>query len=126
MLCAWTRNEMKVEQTGFETRFAGVWQRWLQEVDLFVVGLERRYEKGVRAEGVTVAEMLWKARRKVLIVGSDCNAGHLASPFYWDVGSGQALLGAVAWVIDNSQPRLAERTRLQKYFARQLAIPTGH
>lgn len=126
MLQAWTRNEVTIEQTGFDTRLSGVWQRWLQEADLFVVGLERRYEKGFRAEGVTVAENLWKAGRKVLVVGSECSADQLSSPFYWDIGSEQPLLNAISEVLKRSIPVPSERTHLQKHFENQLKISTGH
>src|SRR6266404_2658520 len=114
LLQGWTTHEVTLEQTGFDTRLSGVWQRWLQEVDLFVVGLERRYEKGFRAEGVTVAETLWKAGRKALIIGSQCIADQLALPFYWDIGSEQPLLNVVADVVERPLPRPSERARLRQ------------
>jgi len=123
---AWTRHEVRVERAGFETRLPGVWQRWLQEADLFVVGLERRYDKGTRAEGVPVAETFWNAGKKVLLVGSECRGDHIQAPFYWDIASGKSILQAVTAVLENPLPDPTDREKFRQHFQARLAAPTGH
>lgn len=126
MLESWTRYEITVEQSGFEIRLSGVWRRWHADADLFIIGLVRRYMQGPRAEGVKVAEMLWKVRKKVLIVGSESNDACIGVPFYWDLASNGNILEAVGSVLDEPVPKLADQARFLKAFEKRTEKPLGH
>lgn len=126
LLRGWSKRRVKVEEAGYDVRLPGVWQRWMDEADIFVLGLERRYDLGMRAEGVTVAENLIRSGKRALVVGSEANARHLMSPIYWDIGSEETFLEAVDRCLSNRQPNLDDVLPLTGFFEERLAIPTGH
>jgi len=126
LLRGWTKHGVEVEEAGYDVRLPGVWQRWIDEADIFVLGLERRYDLGMRAEGVTVAENLIRSGKRALVVGSEANARHLMSPIYWDIGSEETFLEAVDRCISNRQPNPEDVLPLTGFFEERLAIPTGH
>ena len=126
ILEAWKRHQVTAARSGFEIRLPSVWQYWLADCDLFVVGLERRYELGLRAEGVKVAETLFRNGKRVLVVGSECSASHVGLHFYWDFESKKDFLGTVAECLEAPPPSIDELAALVQYFKPRLAIPTGH
>lgn len=126
VLSAWTRHNVTVEKVGYAARLPGPMKRWIDEADLFIVGLERYYTQGRCAEGVDTAEMLFKLGRKVLVVGSECNADRVGVPFYWDIGDHQAFLDAVRRVLDSPIPSHADRERFAGFFEGRRGKPVGH
>lgn len=126
LLRGWTKHHIDVEEAGYDVRLQGVWQRWMSEADIFVLGLERRYDLGIRAEGVTVAENLIRNGKRVLVVGSEASARHLMSPIYWDIGSEETFLQAVNRCLSARQTNPDDSPSLTAFFEDRLAIPTGH
>ncbi len=115
-----------VEKTGYAARLPGPMRRWIDEADLFILGLERQYDEGRCAEGVDVAESLFKQSRKVLVVGSECSAGIIGVPFYWDLGSEKTFLEAVSDILDLPRPSSTERARFMSSFETRRNKPVGH
>lgn len=126
MLEAWTTHQVTVARSGFDIRLPSVWHQWLANCDLFVVGLERRYELGLRAEGVKVAETLFRAGKRVLVVGSEYSANQISLRYYWDMGSKRSFLETIAECLEAPPPTTDELAALVQYFKPRLAIPTGH
>lgn len=126
MLKAWMRNVVSVEKVGYAARLPGPMKRWIDEADVFVLGLERHYKEGRCAEGVDVAESLFRLGRKVLIVASECNANRLGVPFYWDIASEKPYLETLKAVIDSPVPGLPERERVLSFFGKRRHKPVGH
>lgn len=126
LLGAWEGHHVEVEESGYEVRLPGVWKRWIQDADLFVLGLERSYASGTRAEGIKVAERLIHSGKRVLVVGSEASAQHLMSPIYWDIGSEQSFLQTVASCLSTQAPKLDDIPPLSAFFEHRLTVPTGH
>ena len=126
LLRGWTKHRVEVEDAGYDVRLPGVWQRWMNEADLFVLGLERHYALGMRAEGVKVAENLIRSGKQVLVVGTEASARHLMSPIYWDIGSEETFLQAVNRVLSGRKPNPDDVLPLSAFFEKRLTIPTGH
>ena len=126
LLRGWTKHRIEVEEAGYDVRLPGVWQRWINDADLFVLALERHYELGVRAEGIMVAGNLIRSGKRVLVIGSEASAQHLASPIYWDIGSEETFLQAVDRVLLGRKPNPNDLPPLTAFFEERLAIPTGH
>jgi hypothetical protein len=126
MLRAWTRHTVIVERIGYAARLPGVMKRWLDEGDVFVLGLERHYGEGRCAEGVDVAEYLLKLGRKVLVVGSECNASRVDVTFYWDLGSKESFLEAFGNVLTSPVPAPRERARFAQFFDKRRTKPVSH
>ena len=61
--------------------------RRYQKTDVFVLGLFRAYNDGLRAEALYAAEQIAKPWRKIVIVGEWTLAETIGSPIYWDMGS---------------------------------------
>jgi len=60
-------------------------------VDLFILDLLRHYPGGMRAEGVTLAQMLWSRGKPALIISPlHCACSNLF-PSYWDTASKDTL-----------------------------------
>ena len=126
LLRAWKRHQLEVETSGFELRVPSLWRRWMREADLVVVGLERQYELGTRAEGVNVAEQLAHAGRRVLVVGTAGLGDRVSTTAYWDICSKKTFLEAVDHRLRSAPPGRADFDELRGRFARMLEIPTGH
>lgn len=126
LLRAWRRRRLRVEEADYGIRMPSLWQRWMREADLFVIGLDRQYELGLRAEGVAVAEQLARAGKRVLVVGSECSGGRIALTSYWDIGSSGTLLEAVARSLNGPPPSSDELATLRRHFKSRLQTPTGH
>lgn len=125
-LRGWIKHHVEVEEAGYDVRLAGVWQRWLEEADLFILGLERRYEHGLRAEGVTVAGQVARSGKRALIVGGECSGSDLAREVYWDMGSPSTFLQSVDSCLNCMPPSDRQIEQLHRYFGSRLEIPTGH
>lgn len=126
LLRGWKKHRVEVEDAGYDVRLPGVWQRWMNEADIFVLGLERRYDLGIRAEGVTVADNLISAGKRVLVVGSEASARLLVSPIYWDIGSEETFLQAVDRCLSTRPASPDDLPALTAFFEDRLTIPTGH
>lgn len=126
MLRAWTRYKVTVEAVGYAARLPGPMKRWIEEADVFIVGLERFYDEGRCAEGADVAESLLKLGRKVLVVGSESCADRLNVDYYWDIGSEKTFLEAIAGVLKSPVPNSSERVRFMTFFENRRGKPVGH
>jgi hypothetical protein len=125
-LAAWVRHGVAVEQIGYAARLPGQMKRWMDDADLFVIGLERHYKEGHCAEGVDVAESLFNFGKRVLVVGSECSAKRVGVHFYWDVALDKSFLDAVGDVLANSIPSTADRKRFAEFFEQRRAKADGH
>lgn len=94
----------------------------MDEADLFVLGLERRYDLGMRAEGVTVAENLIRNGKRVLVVGSETSARQVMSPIYWDIGSEGTFLQAVGRCLSGRQPNPGDIAPLTAFFEERIRL----
>jgi hypothetical protein len=126
MLEAWTAFEIRVDRSDFEGRLSGAWKSWLEQADIFVLGLDRRYDVGLRAEGVAVAESLFKMRKKALVVGSEANADKLKLGFYWDLASEQFFLETLREGLNKPIPSVEDRRKFIRFFEGRLVKPRGH
>jgi hypothetical protein len=126
LLRGWTKERVEVEEAGYDVRLPSVWQRWMNEADLFILGLDRRYDAGTRAEGVKVAEHLARCGKRVLVVGSEAVGDMLPACVYWDIGSTSTFLEAVSGVLRSRISSPTDVERLVAYFGNRLEIPTGH
>lgn len=126
MLASWTRHEVTVEKVGYSARLPGPMKQWMDDADLFILGLERHYSQGRCAEGADSAEMLWKLGKKVMVVGSECRAKEVDLPFYWDIESDVSFLDAVRCVLDAPVPSEGVRDRFAKFFESRRQKPVGH
>lgn len=125
-LTGWLRHDVHVETTSYAARLPGPMKRWMDEAELFVLGLERHYPEGRCAEGIDTALMLWKLGKRVLVVGSECCANQVDSPSYWDIESELSFLAAVKRVLEGPGPSLDDRERVASFFERRRQKPVGH
>jgi hypothetical protein len=63
-----------------------------RRADLFILGLMRRYAGSLRAEGVPVAEALWRAGKRALVVSGYYRAHEIECTTYWDLGSAESFV----------------------------------
>lgn len=124
-LCRWKKYQVKVEDGGYNIRIPSVWQRWIQDADLFVLGLDRSYDKGIRAEGVMVGLSLYQSGKKALVVGAECMTELSHSLCYWDICSPRTFLEAVDTCLQ-IKPNISALNELKECFVDKLVIPTGH
>lgn len=126
LLRGYTKHRVEVDEAGYDIRLPGVWQRWIDDADVFILGLERRYEGGIRAEGITVAEELARQGKRVLVVGSEANGALLPTALYWDIGSDCSFLEAVGRILENPVASVDDFLALREFFGERLEVPTGH
>jgi hypothetical protein len=98
--------------------------RRIMETDLFVLELFRRNPGGLRAEGVAMAQKLWRWRKPSLIISPLFLADRLKSPSYWDLASHRSMAESAEWLLE--APALEGIDRLTPCFARFLEIPPQH
>lgn len=100
----------------------------IQESRLFVLELMRSYGGSRRAEGLVAALRLHARHGKPsLIVSSYALAPAVASPWYWDLGSPDALGQRIASLVeyDTGLPAF-DVSPVEKLFASSLVLPLQH
>ena len=124
VLRAWKGHEVHCEVSGFDLGGNEELREWLNIMDLFVIGLERRCEWGRRPEGVTVAKVLAERRKKVLIISSEVHSlGSSSEEYpacYWDLGSPSDIFQAISKVLESLHSQMGEILALEHFFAARL------
>jgi len=127
LLESWTCHSVRVETSGYRSRFSGVFSRWLEEADIFILGLERSYPEGSCAEGVDVATRLASSGKQVLIVGTGCEPGLEHLTCYWDYSSHRSFLEMFRLLVENKAPAAMDFDLLSRHFELQRIKPVrGH
>lgn len=95
-------------------------------VDLFILDLLRHYPGGMRAEGVTLAQRLWKRGKPVLIISPLHCAGAKYFPVYWDTASTDSLENRVGMCLRAEFDLRNSLMELRSLFGPLLSLPQQH
>lgn len=114
-----------IVKTSTYAKTPGLLSARLTDTDIFILGLFRQYDGGLRAEGVALAGLLIPRGKQVLVV-SPLHIPRLAiNPAYWDTASATTLSGRLSQLSDTSTQRAALKEML-RVFGPLLRIPPQH
>ena len=97
----------------------------LQQSDLVVAELYRKYEYGIRAEAVVLAERC-AGHPPFLIIAPRYCSHEINCPGYWDVAAKDTLKDRVTSLLQTPASARLHFERLKSAFAHHLAIPKQH
>lgn len=97
----------------------------LRQSDLVVAELYRKYEYGIRAEAVVLAERC-AGQPPLLIIAPRYCSHEIDCPGYWDVAAKDTLKDRVTTLLQNPARALRHFERLKSAFAHHLAVPKQH
>lgn len=82
----------RLRHTTYENFIGLLTPRLIRDTDIFLLELWRTYPMGLRAEGMSVAEVLIQRRAVPLVISSLAFGPELDLPWYWDLGSVDTLV----------------------------------
>ena len=126
VLKAWKLHRVEVQAVGFGFRGTGTMKESIDAADICIVGLERQYPWGRRAEGIEVAQSLWRMGKKALIISGEEHSAHLNVGFYWDFAAGHFITEAVTWCLEHPLPQPEDCVGLTTYFQHRMRMPSAH
>jgi hypothetical protein len=97
----------------------------VEDNDLFVLELLRQYPGGVRAEGVALAQRLFRRGKAVLIV-SPLFLPDLQTSGYWDVAAKDSLGERLERFVRNPGLAMEKFNSVMSCFRRLLELPPQH
>ena len=96
-------------------------------VALFILGLFRSYDSGIRVEGIPVARNLWKHGKKALIISERAEGADIDSPVYWNYSNKKKLTEAIHFLSNHSISNVDDDLdRLTLLFEEYCFIPQSH
>ena len=115
-----------IRQTTY-ARFASILSpRLLQDTDLTVLDLWRRYPSGLRAEGLAVAETLARLGGKALVVSPLALPVRPEDSSYWDLASGVCLPERIRQLLLDTLPAPGLPDHIKQALAPFQQAPDGH
>lgn len=97
----------------------------VEETDLFILELFRRYAGGLRAEGVALAER-WGRRKPFLVISPLHLANELGCPGYWDTASADSLGQRVEQIVNFPRQCIEGFEKVVRCFGVMLRLPPQH
>lgn len=97
----------------------------LQEADLVVAELFRRYPNGRRAEAVVLAERC-AGTPPVLVIAAACDAVEIGCPGYWDLASPDTIRTRVEILLRRPDRAMAQFEELKRSVQAYWEVPKQH
>jgi hypothetical protein len=127
LLSARTLASWSIRQTTYDRFSALLSPRLLQDNDLAVLELWRRYPGGLRAEGLAVAETLARLQLRALVVSPLALALKQPVAGYWDLATEVSLPDRIEALLRSDQlPAQVLPEEIKQPLAAFLKAPDGH